>query len=115
MNFASLIFADLELHIRSMSAPSGGVLSRFWLAVFSDGSVAHQGAGSGVCAGSITYPIDTIRRRMQVDGLLGQRMLYSSALDCSRKIYASGGSELQHICRTHNFELKMQRQCGISA
>merc|ERR1711865_1172529 len=30
------------------------------------------GSGSGVIAQSITYPIDPIRRRMQMDGQLGQ-------------------------------------------
>ena len=49
------------------------------------------GSGSGVIAQSITYPIDTVRRRMQMDGQLGQRQMYSGAVDCARQIYRSGG------------------------
>ena len=49
------------------------------------------GAGSGVGAQTFTYPIDTVRRRIQVDGQLGQPKIYTGAVDCAVKLFGQGG------------------------
>lgn len=43
------------------------------------------------CAGFISYPFDTVRRRMMMQAGRGD-ILYSSTLDCLRKIAATEGS-----------------------
>lgn len=43
------------------------------------------GAAAGVCAQSITYPADTVRRRMQGNGVNGCKREYVNALDCAKK------------------------------
>jgi solute carrier family 25 (adenine nucleotide translocator) protein 4/5/6/31 len=42
------------------------------------------------CAGVISYPFDTVRRRMMMQAGRGE-ILYSSTLDCWRKILANEG------------------------
>jgi len=49
------------------------------------------GALAGISAQTITYPGDTIRRRMQTNGMKGQKKIYTSSFDCIRKIVASEG------------------------
>jgi hypothetical protein len=50
------------------------------------------GAGSGVVAQSATYPIDTVRRKMQMDGQLGTPRLYKAgSLDCAVQLYRVHG------------------------
>jgi hypothetical protein len=38
------------------------------------------------------YPLDTVRHRMQANGIGGQARVYSSTLDCVRKIAAREGA-----------------------
>eukprot|EP00939_MAST-03C_sp_MAST-3C-sp1_P001768 g1768.t1 len=45
-----------------------------------------SGALAGLCAQMITYPGDTVRRRMIANGAEGRERVYSSTLDCGRKI-----------------------------
>eukprot|EP01052_Picozoa_sp_SAG31_P032868 SAG31_NODE_3650_length_4028_cov_1.617205_3_plen_162_part_00 len=71
------------------------------------------GSVSGVVAQSITYPIDTVRRRMQVrrnrtlvrgvlifirlrkvDGMMGNACEYRGAVDCARKLLQQGGASI---------------------
>lgn len=49
------------------------------------------GALAGATAGCVLYPNDTVRRLLQIQGTRGAEKVYSSALDCWRKTYASGG------------------------
>lgn len=49
------------------------------------------GSVSAIISQSFTYPMDTIRRHMQVSGGLGQRKRYGSTLECIREIYQRYG------------------------
>ena len=54
------------------------------------GSVVCGGA-SGIFSSSVTYPIDLIRRRMQLQGLHGAPRTYASYADAIQKAWQSGG------------------------
>ncbi|KAI9204824.1 mitochondrial carrier [Polychytrium aggregatum] len=49
------------------------------------------GMVSVVVAQSLTYPVDTIRRRMQLNGGLGQKQLYSGTADCIKTMILQEG------------------------
>eukprot|EP00466_Bigelowiella_natans_P019661 jgi/Bigna1/82212/fgenesh1_pg.89_\ len=49
------------------------------------------GAISGITAQTLTYPGDTIRRRMQTDGMCGRSQIYKSMMDCYHQIVAKEG------------------------
>ncbi len=49
------------------------------------------GAASGVVAQTIFYPGDTLRRRMQTNGIGGETKIYASTWDCAKKIAAREG------------------------
>lgn len=44
------------------------------------------GAGGATVAHLITYPMDTVRRRMQMEGAGGAAALYNNMFDCAAKI-----------------------------
>ena len=48
------------------------------------------GAFAGCFAQSISYPLDTIRRRLQVQGRVG-KVEYKGMIDCGLKIYKQEG------------------------
>lgn len=50
------------------------------------------GGAAGACAQTIAYPGDVTRRRMQANGMLGQKDRYSGLRDCVRKIHAHEGA-----------------------
>ena len=52
---------------------------------------ATCGALAATAAHLATYPNDTVRRRMQVQGADGQPPKYTSALDCYFKVKAAEG------------------------
>jgi len=52
--------------------------------------VCYGGAG-GVMAGIITYPNDTVRRMLQLQGSRGTTAVYTGYWDCVKKIYARHG------------------------
>ena len=54
------------------------------------GSVVCGGA-SGIVSSSVTYPIDLVRRRMQLQGLHGSARKYLSYTDAIRDVWRSGG------------------------
>lgn len=67
-----------------------------WLPRRSDGSSAvvwklFAGAGAGVVAQTAMYWGDTLRRRMQTNGIGGRALVYSSTMDCIRKTYQREG------------------------
>jgi len=49
------------------------------------------GASAGMAAQSITYPLDTIRRRMQADGIAGAAKKYNSNFHCLQTILKQEG------------------------
>jgi hypothetical protein len=49
------------------------------------------GAMSGLVSQSVTYPGDTVRRRMQTNGVAGQPRLYKNSWDCTVKILRREG------------------------
>jgi hypothetical protein len=49
------------------------------------------GGGAGMIATILTYPNDTVRRRLQMQGSGGQARLYSSAWDCYKKLWKHEG------------------------
>jgi hypothetical protein len=55
------------------------------------GARLAAGSFSGVAAQSMTYPIDTVRRRMQMDGALGTPKMYGGCADCTRQLWQQGG------------------------
>ena len=57
-------------------------------------SVAYKliSAGSAGCISqTATFPIDTVRRRMVLQGENGAKELYKSSFDCARQILAKEG------------------------
>lgn len=51
------------------------------------------GGCGGVMAGLITYPNDTVRRMLQMQGSRGTTDVYTGYWDCVRKVYASHGMQ----------------------
>lgn len=49
------------------------------------------GGAGGVMAGLITYPNDTIRRLLQMQGSRGTKKSYDGYFDCVKKLYAKHG------------------------
>jgi hypothetical protein len=49
------------------------------------------GGGAGMAAALATYPNDTVRRRLQLQGAGGASLRYSSALDCYSQIFRNEG------------------------
>lgn len=49
------------------------------------------GGMGGVMAGIITYPNDTVRRMLQLQGSKGTQEVYTGYFDCVKKIYARHG------------------------
>jgi solute carrier family 25 (adenine nucleotide translocator) protein 4/5/6/31 len=50
-----------------------------------------MGSLAAVMGQTISYPLDTVRRHLQVSGALGQTDRYSGTTDCVRKIFKSAG------------------------
>lgn len=51
-----------------------------------------SGALSGIMAQTITYPGDTVRRRMQTNGIGGSPRIYTTTWDCCKKIVQNEGA-----------------------
>jgi len=49
------------------------------------------GSCAGIIAQTICYPVDTIRRRMQTDGLGGTKDVYKNTFDCFKKMISKEG------------------------
>ena len=52
---------------------------------------ASCGAAAATLAHVITYPNDTVRRRLQIQGAPGSEIRYSGALDCFHKMVQQEG------------------------
>jgi solute carrier family 25 (adenine nucleotide translocator) protein 4/5/6/31 len=62
--------------------------SRFWSSPF---GLVTLGSVAAVVSQTVAYPMDTVRRHMQVSGALGQESRYVGTRDCISKIYKSSG------------------------
>lgn len=49
------------------------------------------GSTAALISQSIVYPLDTLRRHMQVSGAVGEADAYKNTFDCIRRIYRSSG------------------------
>lgn len=49
------------------------------------------GAVAGLLAQTLTYPGDTVRRRMQTNGMNGEAKIYQNSIDCTLKIVRNEG------------------------
>jgi hypothetical protein len=49
------------------------------------------GTIAGIFATTVSYPFDTVRRRIQLNGALGSEKLYKNSIDCFRKMIAKEG------------------------
>jgi len=49
------------------------------------------GSLSAVIGQTVAYPLDTVRRHLQVSGALGQKSRYTGTWNCVQKIYSSSG------------------------
>jgi len=49
------------------------------------------GSFAAIVSQSIVYPLDTVRRHMQVSGGLGQKKIYDGTMDCIMKLYSKYG------------------------
>lgn len=50
-----------------------------------------SGAAAGVIAQTVTYPGDTVRRRMQMNGMGGEAKMYTNSWDCAVKLVKREG------------------------
>lgn len=57
------------------------------------GAIKYIGIGTlaGLVGQLVTYPLDTVRKRIQVNGALGQEKLYNGSWDCIKKIAKTEG------------------------
>ena len=49
------------------------------------------GAIAGFLSQSVSYPVDTVRRRMQLQGCTGGERLYKNAIDCTAQVFRKEG------------------------
>lgn len=55
------------------------------------GTKLLSGSLAGVCAQSITYPGDVLKKRMHTNGILGEKKHYINTYDCIKQIYNKEG------------------------
>ncbi len=80
MTFYEVIKRDLERR----NAANKSVLQKQVEKLFA-------GAAAGVIAQTVTYPGDTVRRRMQMNGMNGEPKLYTNSWDCTTKLVRTEG------------------------
>ena len=49
------------------------------------------GAFAGFLSQSVSYPVDTVRRRMQLQGCTGGERMYKNAIDCTAQVFRKEG------------------------
>ena len=55
------------------------------------GNMMLAGALAGITAQTITYPGDTVRRRMQSNGMGGEKRMYNNSWHCTKMVVKKEG------------------------
>jgi len=92
--YVGLQMTFYDLFKRNFPKDKEGYTSPFWSLM--------AGSCSGLTAQTITYPGDTVRRRMQTDGIGGSQKHYKNTFDCFKVMITKEGlGSLMHGYRAN--------------
>lgn len=68
-----------------------GTEQKYVVFLYENCYLLFAGALAGITAQTLTYPGDTVRRRMQTNGMLGKPKVYKNSVDCFTRIIRQEG------------------------